>query len=517
MTKDYFLPVVSKAAVNSFTLIDWDLAAGKIDLNQATTYKIYALFQSPLLPTQYLSDVPLSSDSSGALYSTLSNWGQLNANTQQTLTDFLTPQVITSSGSSGPQTIYGRRVVGCDLLQSKVTTHFIIWYSGIDPRCASGVTDVYVANLATGFEDAWTKYYTLGYTEPVTTNVYLVPLIKRITNADAISWPLGIFFDHDLSDNILNLQAIAAHEFFHQVQLQYFAASCPKYPLGAPWNIVGAWVDNEDVRWWMDSTAQWAQHEVYTSDKSYFRPIPSFLNQTWQHLDTRLIFINVDPKGLAGFPYGTVLFPIYLSERLPAQGTLIKNTWEKYSQLNNGCGAMMPALQSALQTQGTSMELVFPGFSEANYSLAYQNQNDFRNDPTFGVGASYKPWTEIAALWEDLLFQHGPTTGTGRDTVEHLGTAYIELDNRFSNGIGRALTVTADIYLSSSLTTTVDPVVKVWAINQYTPTIISKTIIPNFQFITQTGSTKHYVAKAGVPGFDGSKWVTMMLVNTQTS
>ncbi len=47
-----YLPLIFGPA-DSFTLINQDLARGILDLNQATTYKIYALFKSLLLPPRY--------------------------------------------------------------------------------------------------------------------------------------------------------------------------------------------------------------------------------------------------------------------------------------------------------------------------------------------------------------------------------------------------------------------------------------------------------------------------------
>jgi len=219
--------------------------------------------------------------------------------------------------------------------------------------------------------------------------------------------------------------------------------------------------------------------------------------------------------GGTGFPYGSVLFPIYLEERLPAHNSLMRITWEKYSQLNNGCGLMMPALQSALQTQGTMMEQVFPGFTEANYSLAYQKQSDFRSVRIGSNGEALGPNPEPRALNDQILSVKGPIRTDGGQSIEHLGSTYVEFQNLFPQpAIGRALTVTVDLYVNNPSS---DPVVKFWAINQYSPTVISKTITPYFQLAETITPTKHYTAKAGVPGFDSYQWVAMDLVNPQTS
>ena len=55
--------------------------------------------------------------------------------------------------------------------------------------------------------------------------------------------------------------ALEEHEFFHAVQWTYQRA-CPQISL---LQITTAWWRYEDLRWWMEATAVWAQH----------KPIPS--------------------------------------------------------------------------------------------------------------------------------------------------------------------------------------------------------------------------------------------------
>jgi len=256
-----FLPFVAGTpAIDSFTLINSDLARGVIDLNQATTWKFYALFQSPLLPSQYQSNAPIPYDGTGAFIDTLSNWDQLNTPTQQTLADFLNPQAITSAPSSAKSASQqGTRIVGCDLFERKNTAHFTIAYSGADPRCqVSG--QLYVDTISTGLEDAWNHYANIGYNMPVSSTVYIVPRIN-LPNASAITLPPGIFFPNNLSITIPNLPAMAAHEFFHTVQWKYFSGpsiTCPWVPSSTQppitWVIPTAWLSNEDIRWWMEAS-----------------------------------------------------------------------------------------------------------------------------------------------------------------------------------------------------------------------------------------------------------------------
>ncbi len=170
----------------------------------------------------------------------------------------------------------------------------------------------------------------------------------------------------------------------------------------------------------------------------------------------------------------------------------------------------MPALQAALATQNTSMEQVFPKFAETNYSLGYQKEADFRSL----LGADFRPNRKVEPLSDQVLTISGPPMDFQGKTVQYLGASYLEFRNDFPDSRGRALAVTVDLFVDNPST---DPVVKIWAISQYIPQVISKTIIPNFQLAGVNGSTKHFIAKVGVSGFDSYKWVAMAITNPQTS
>ncbi|MBI4786323.1 MAG: exo-alpha-sialidase [Chloroflexi bacterium] len=498
--------------MDSYTLIDQDLARGILTIDQAALYKVYAIFKSPRLPFQYQSAVPIPLEGLDAVMDAVANWVDLNETTRQTINDYLTPKDITTS--SIPGTLASKRVPGmamqiplgqhfldCDLYV-KPTPHFSIFYSTTG-LCAT--SDAYVNILATGLEDAWTRYSALGYTmPPLGTFVWVIPIHLR-SSVPAMSPRSLILFDNSM--HVANVQVTAAHEFFHIVQWQYFGneITCPGILSDFIWAMPRAWQNYDDVRWWMEATAQWAQHEVYGNDQSYFAFISSYLNQPWTHLDT-------SPKLIPNFAYGSVLFPIYLSERMPAGRDVVRAAWSRYVQMNNACGPMMPALQSALQTQNTTMEQVFPSFSGANYTLDYQNQNQFRNTPIIGVGPDFRPNPWSHSLNDQTLAVSGPVRTDGGQQIEHLAATYIEVRNDFVGSIGRTLTVTVDIYIPGP-----NPGVKLWAVKQFTPTLDATMITPNLEMLGWVGGNQHYVARATVLNFDSYKWVAMALVNPLTS
>ncbi len=175
---------------------------------------------------------------------------------------------------------------------------------------------------------------------------------------------------------------------------------------------------------------------------------------------------------------------------------------------------MMPALQSALAAQNTSVEQVFPGFTEANYTLAYQNQVDFRSVLPQLNGEEFRPVPEQRTLNAQTLSVSGPIRTDGGNVIQHLGTTYVEFTNRFNNSTGRSLSITVDLYADDSAA---PPVVKMWAITQYSPTVISTTVVPNFQRLLLNGTTRHYRAQARVPRFDSYRWVAMDIIHPQTN
>ncbi len=85
----------STAPRDAYQLIDDALARGKIDLDHAAAYRMYALFANPHLPTEFASPMPIQADGMGAFFYALQDWEKLNPATQATLSDFVTPHEIT--------------------------------------------------------------------------------------------------------------------------------------------------------------------------------------------------------------------------------------------------------------------------------------------------------------------------------------------------------------------------------------------------------------------------------------
>jgi hypothetical protein len=102
-----------------------------------------------------------------------------------------------------------------------------------------------------------------------------------------------------------NMRVTAAHEYFHAVQFGY---------------------DYFEDRWLLESTATWAEDEVYDSvdDSAYYLRSASPLTRPHIPLDT---YDNT------GHQYGTWIFFRYLTERMPSSDggmpTLVRDIWRR--------------------------------------------------------------------------------------------------------------------------------------------------------------------------------------------
>jgi hypothetical protein len=404
-------------------------------------------------------------------------------------------------------------VAGCELDRQYVTAHLVIWYT-ITSRCAifGGNVNTYLTALESGFESAFNTYSRLGYQLPTRLpyQVYAVPI--------EMLGPAGIAFpEYTLMTNNATLpnaqavterSALAAHEFFHAVQWRYQQA-CPRLdPLPFNW----AWFFNEDLRWWMESTATWAQHEAIPTDVTYTSFIPEHLNHPWIRMDTRPI------QGGTGISYSP-LFPFYLVQKLnPGQVNkdIIRRTWTQYQAVGN-CGPMKPVIDSVLPPN-KKIAHIFPDYTEANYFLAYPPPPDIRadlraNNPQ--IPQNFRPVSDQRDLNERTLFVNGPTNNIGGGVIQPLATAYTEFRNRFaSRDLGRALKITVNIRV---INPSASPAVRVWTIgNNFPP---PPTAVPVGLPVRLTNQGYTWTGSITIQNLDSSalQWVGMQVVNPQTN
>jgi hypothetical protein len=426
-------------------------------------------------------------------------------------------------------------IVGCILDRQYVTAHFVIWYT-LAGQCAIMNTDeiTFRTALGNGLEAGFLTFNnTLGYQLPATNQpyqVYVVSLQARglsldpfnpnaRTRAAGISLPPGVIFidQHYTAD----IGALGAHEFFHTIQWSYQQAcmlSIPGYTLQYPVH----WFpdQNEDLRWWMETTATWAQREAVTTDRSYINPIRTYLQNPpppnvsgpWRHIDAR----PVQPQIGDNFAYSP-LFPYYLVEQIGAGRNIIRTSWEQYRDRGN-CGPLKYVLNRYVLPAGQQMQDIFPDYAEANYFLQYANENEFRTAPAHDLGINYRPASDQRTLGDQNPSVTGPQPQYGGRLIQYLGAGYVEFGKNFGvPNLGRRLSIRVTLSVFNPSTS---PVVKLWVVTQVAPPRSSTTIVPQVRWVRQNPSGyDEYVAEATVPNFDNDQlqWVAMEVVYPQTN
>lgn len=520
--------------LDSFALIDQDLAAGNITIDDAALYKVYAIFGSSNLPSAFQSDILIPLDGLGALGSALESWDELSPETKFTITDFMTAQQITVTPTPVPTTTPSPtptntpvippptslpvRITGCTLDRYHFTTHFIIYYTETgDCSIENNTASAYLAKLESGLETAYSTYHGANYNYqgqdiqpyPVYVVNVRVTLSPFPLPAGAITLTNSMFMPRTYFDA---LDVLAAHEYFHSVQWTYqrscqllqfeFLGTTIGFPMTYRWLV-----QDETLRWWMETTATWAQHEVYPNDDDYLDAVDTYLVEPWRNMDYR------PSEGGPNFAYSP-LFPTYLAERLPSGKNTILNTWETYQTISGGCGDLMLTLQNTLATQSSSMEQVFPDYVQANYFLNYQNQDFITHRPISSPDTRANP--ERRTLDAQNLIVVGSILNDGRQTLKRLGATYIEFEDQLSpngNDLFVGLNVSTHSFASAP------PLVKIWRVNQYAPVVDMVEVATHVNFY-DSSETRYYNIRARVRDFDQlnpNGRVVVALINPQTS
>ncbi len=104
------------------------------------------------------------------------------------------------------------------------------------------------------------------------------------------------------------VRVTAAHEFFHAVQFGIDYTEAEDY--GEAFNR----------RYWMEMSAVWMEEEQYDHINDYYYYLPYFYDKPWTSIQQFNSFIDLHP-------YGSVVFPIYLTERFGRD--IIREIWER--------------------------------------------------------------------------------------------------------------------------------------------------------------------------------------------
>lgn len=195
------------------------------------------------------------------------------------------------------------------------------------------------------------------------------------------------------NDQADNLRVTAAHEYFHAVQYAY---------------------DYAEDRWLMESTAAWAEDEVYTD-----------VNDNRQYLAASQLKYpdrSIDDLSTPSWEYGGWIFFRYLTERYPTrQGSMPRIMRQLWSALgtNRGEGKQysVQGISTVLASRGASLATVY-----ADYAFALRHPSLFRE------GAGYTRY-EGFARWSPSVA--GDLTDTVSGPFKHLSSSSGLLNARY--------------------------------------------------------------------------------------
>ena len=211
------------------------------------------------------------------------------------------------------------------------------WYP--DSNGGDGKYDVYLLDLA--------DY--LGYTQG-----------ENFISPSSLSATSFIVLDNDYLDWIEHspkewVQVTFAHEFFHAIQMGYDATECE-------------YVNQRPRFYWMEMSSTWMEDMVYDNVNDYLRYLPSFFNNPEWSLKT-FGYLLVDPLDVVLHPYGSCVWPIYLSEKFGRD--IIKDIWDKCAEIPENNAIDYPlgksATDKALEARGSNFEDAFREFTVWNY------------------------------------------------------------------------------------------------------------------------------------------------------
>ncbi|GAB2449164.1 hypothetical protein GCM10027062_33040 [Nocardioides hungaricus] len=312
--------------------------------------------------------------------------------------------------------------------QQCYTSVCVHWYaSGAD-----AATPEYVDQVAAIAEDVLATYAAAGYRAPKSDgtrggngllDIYLQDLggqgLYGYCDTDTAPtgsgpWDVPAYcaIDNDFAEfpgtPLENLQVTAAHELFHAVQFSYDYL--------------------EDV-WFMESTATWAEDELFDDvddNRQYLRSSP--LAQPAVPLDK--------DSGLRR--YGDWIFFRYLTERYPdAEGglpVLMRQIWERADGAAGGPDDYsIEAVENVLAARGGGLRGVWARFAAANRrpGLSYDEGRD----------GSY-PSARLAGTVGLTAARRG--SGTVTKVIDHLSAATVRF-NRAPGLAARTLRLTLDL------------------------------------------------------------------------
>ncbi len=208
----------------------------------------------------------------------------------------------------------------------------------------------------------------------------------------------------------------AAHEFFHMVQFAIDATESEQVS-----NVVAGPA-------WMEMSSVWMEEEIYDDVNDYYSYLPFFFNDPAASIQQ---FLNSSDL----HPYGSVVFPLFLSEKFDAD--IIKAIWLKCGEYGPGPHSIQVTGEviDSVTSSAESFETIFAEFALWNYftgsrALLAPQGYGYSERESYDVEFSEDP----AALSIRTEYDYPvivPATNNGDYNPVHNSAFYLKLNNVF--------------------------------------------------------------------------------------
>ena len=395
----FVLVVVSVTESRASSQIDADFETGVLDIETATLYRAYTLFDPSQLPDRYQSRGGVAFCGTPIAVEIREGLRRLN-----------------TAAAVKINRLFARRRLQFSYVSPG--GHFRVHYDADPPSSdavdrrddnGNGIPD-YIDTVAATFDSVWRlEIDQLGYHPPFSDggagggdeyDIYVVELGR--TNVYGYTYPdeegptgqtstsyieidnnyLGGVYETSRTKGLGALRVTAAHEFFHAIQFSYY--------------------DGQDGIWWQEATATWMEDVAYTEVNDYYQYLRYFFQDPTLSLD----------KAASSQDYhifGATIFPRFLSERFDHR--VIRRTWENFAQRRSA------AIEGIDRAIPVGLDSAIVEFTLWNYFTGKRYKNGY-----YAEGQAY-PEAPVK------LIQLSGETVQG-EVVDHLGVDYLRVEPR---------------------------------------------------------------------------------------
>ena len=430
-------------------VLDDDLAAGRITVDEYVEYASYAAMAPFLLPSRYAATAPSGSEE--LMGRMTLHEDQLSPAGRQKVQDFLarldsgyynvasaaTPSGLGASLAPGSTEAAVTSAVadlcvvkdggwfGEDYQQCEYLSHNGRWRivfsldgygDGISPADqegpdgsagANGVPD-HVDRVVHSLDRAYDTYVTeMGYDAPdqLHLEVRIGGIDSGITPAPGSAWLLSDGADIRISSDGSSYGTgyLPRHEFFHSVQWQYAGRL----------DYLNGWADSENgFVMLLESGANWAANRSYapseTEDSTHYAALNQFLGEPGRRLS--------DIGG--GLEYSKFLLPTFLTQR--HGDAAFRSVWERIGDTDDNA---WEAIGHVLGGAGDTSTDFFHDFAVANYRIGESNSE---------TDEGYVD--EDESDWVDDLAADGRTAGDATDGHARAARRSVSLSSGAASG-----------------------------------------------------------------------------------